>query len=119
MAPTPEKMKGTLRYDPITGLFYKNGVRVGSIRRDGYITISAGSGIQYLSHRLAWRIMYGKWPIEIDHIDGNRSNNSILNLRDVAYSGLNQANTKFHREDEKRKRPPERDYRRRRCILRS
>ncbi len=35
-------------------------------------------------HRLAWYLHYGHLPINsIDHIDGNRSNNKIDNLRDV------------------------------------
>jgi hypothetical protein len=36
------------------------------------------------SHRLAWYLHYGSLPNNsIDHIDGNRSNNKIDNLRDV------------------------------------
>ena len=37
-----------------------------------------------MAHRLAWFITYGKWPdLQIDHIDGDRTNNRIDNLRDV------------------------------------
>ena len=33
-------------------------------------------------HRVIWAIVYGEWPSEnIDHIDGNRANNSVANLR--------------------------------------
>ena len=39
-------------------------------------------GSVYLIHRIAWAITYGEWPdSELDHIDGNRCNNSIANLR--------------------------------------
>ncbi len=37
------------------------------------------------SHRLAWFLHYGSLPInQVDHIDGDRSNNKIDNLRDVS-----------------------------------
>lgn len=32
-------------------------------------------------HQAAWAIFYGEWPDAIDHIDGNRANNAINNLR--------------------------------------
>ena len=39
------------------------------------------------AHRAAWCFTYGKWPkFSIDHMDGNRQNNCILNLRDVTHS---------------------------------
>lgn len=38
------------------------------------------------AHRLAWLLHYGHLPINsIDHIDGNKSNNQIDNLRDVTH----------------------------------
>jgi hypothetical protein len=41
-------------------------------------------GHQFRSHRVAWAIHHGEWPVhEIDHIDGDRANNCIANLRDV------------------------------------
>jgi hypothetical protein len=36
----------------------------------------------YLAHRVAWKIMTGADPIEIDHIDGDRGNNKWSNLKD-------------------------------------
>lgn len=41
-------------------------------------------GKSLLAHRVAWVIAYGDWPKgEIDHINGDRTDNRIKNLRDV------------------------------------
>lgn len=50
---------------------------------------------KYAVHRLVWLFTHGEWPEhQIDHIDGDRTNNAISNLRDVpAY--VNCANTKI------------------------
>jgi len=37
----------------------------------------------YKVHRIIWALHYGYWPKQVDHIDGNRSNNKLENLRDV------------------------------------
>jgi hypothetical protein len=41
-------------------------------------------GKKYLAHRVVWAIVYGEYPrFFIDHINGDRSDNRIANLRDV------------------------------------
>jgi HNH endonuclease/AP2 domain len=94
-----QRLKDLLQYDPDTGLFTRliktsNRSPVGSIvgckRKDGYITIRI-DGKAYFSHRLAFLYMEGIWPDEIDHIDGNPSNNKWSNLRQVN-SGQNKMN---------------------------
>lgn len=49
----------------------------------GYITIKL-DGANYRAHRVVYAMFHGVWPEnQIDHIDGDRSNNLISNLRDV------------------------------------
>jgi hypothetical protein len=53
----------------------------GTVRPDGYRQVNiAGSFL--LTHRVVWFLYYDEWPSqEIDHIDGNKSNNDPANLR--------------------------------------
>jgi hypothetical protein len=49
-------------------------------KKDGYHYVHFNYRTE-LAHRLAWKIMTGEDPVEVDHIDGNRSNNKWSNLR--------------------------------------
>lgn len=85
---TIKRLKELLIYDIETGFFIwkKNGLRAGWNDSDGYRKIQI-DGVYYREHRLAWFYVYLKWPSnEIDHRDGVRNNNRILNLRDATRS---------------------------------
>lgn len=97
------RLRAILRYDPETGIFSwlqspKNtriqiGDRAGYTGHRGYRWITA-DGRQYQEHRLAYFYMSGRWPKQVDHRDGNRSNNSWDNLR-RATDSQNQANKRL------------------------
>lgn len=87
-------LRRTFVYDAVTGFFYRAGARYpinpsGRVDRQGYITIKIDGQI-YFAHRLAWLYIYGEWPSNIiDHINRERDDNRICNLRDVSSSQNN------------------------------
>jgi hypothetical protein len=98
--PTHERLKELADYDPETGVFTwrasrpraRKGAIAGTKRPDGYWAIAIDCKLCY-AHRLAWLYMTGKWPTaDIDHINGNKSDNRIANLRQATRS-QNKANT--------------------------
>lgn len=95
---TQSDIKSVAHYDEQTGIFtrltsaggFHIGTSMGRTDTYGYRQLNIQSR-SYLAHRAAWLYVYGEWPTdEIDHIDGNRSNNAISNLRIVKRQGNNQ-----------------------------
>lgn len=89
-----ERIQKLMRYEPETGLFFSTSVckgrfvgsKLGSLKKDGYIVITIDYRA-YPAHRIAWLLVYGEWPKgDIDHINGVRDDNRIVNLRDVSRS---------------------------------
>lgn len=82
-----------LHYEPETGLFtwktsrgkVSAGAEAGHVQA-GYRKVTIDK-LQIKLHRLAWFMTKGAWPTgQIDHIDGDKLNNRISNLRDVPMS---------------------------------
>jgi hypothetical protein len=102
-------VKENLRYDPETGHIWwiKQNVGSGSRRNLNRPAGSNSAGYLFVTinfpdyritlylHRVAWFFYYGVWPKDqVDHINNNRSDNRIVNLRE-ATAFQNQANRKI------------------------
>jgi len=106
---THEYLKSVLHYDPESGVFTRlisnNGfIKInsiaGTIHPKGYVIIGINKKY-YKAHRLAWFYMHGVWPEnQIDHINHNKSDNSIINLR-LATNAENTQNKIKPRSDNK------------------
>jgi hypothetical protein len=104
-----DELRRIFSYDPDDGLLrwkvdrskkVKKGMVAGTMVL-GYMRVGLrlSVGRRYIqSHTLSWFLHYGKWPVErIDHINGDRADNRIHNLRDVN-KWENNSNLKIHRD---------------------
>lgn len=79
-------------YDAETGAIRNKGrdrVVKGSNDRSGYLLIRIGPNKDRMwvkLHRAAWALYYGRWPTEIDHLNGIKTDNRLCNLREVSRS---------------------------------
>jgi hypothetical protein len=104
---TKEIVEQLLAYDPETGEFRwrvsRGNVAAGSVaghlQVNGYLRVSVFYR-RYLAHRLAFLLMTGQWPPEqVDHKDGDPSNNRWENLRAVTHSENMHNQKRAHRNN--------------------
>ena len=79
------EMRRRYKYDPETGKLFnrKTGRELKAKTGKGYLHLRLGDTFATV-HRIAWCIAYGREPQHtIDHIDRNKQNNRLSNLRDV------------------------------------
>jgi hypothetical protein len=79
-----EYLVDLVRYNPETGNFFSlySWEDKREFLKGGYLCVQVGQR-RYRSHRLAWFLTYGYWPKLIDHIDRNKINNRLSNLREA------------------------------------
>jgi hypothetical protein len=106
----PSELKQLFRYDAETGKLYwlerpvtSHYVTTWNARFAGQEAFSVSGqgykegkihGSRYSAHRVIWAMVHGYWPEMIDHINGDRADNRIENLRAVS-NMENQRNAKL------------------------
>jgi hypothetical protein len=86
---TADNVRELYVYDPETGIVswksppssVKIGARAGSVQSNGY-RVLRHKNKPFQEHRVIWLYVHGVWPPQyIDHINGNKTDNRLSNLR--------------------------------------
>lgn len=94
--PPQFKLREDFTYNAGTGDFLRYDGYFGSLTTGGYWYLLYESK-SYMVHRLIWKWWYGYDPEYVDHINGDKEDNRIDNLRNVDNT-LNQKNSKKRKD---------------------
>ena len=95
--PSQEELLASFTYDPLTGALVRKltGNTIKSVDGKGYFMLQY-KGVAFKSHRIIWKMYYGYDPDQVDHINGDRADNRLVNLR-IATHGENCQNSKVRK----------------------
>ena len=85
---TIKELHDLFEYDLNTGCLLKNGKVVGTPHSLGYLKTKI-KGKLYFVHRLVFLYCYGRWPTRIDHINRDKTDNRLDNLREITHEKNN------------------------------